>query len=222
VRILVVDDHAGTRKLLDRHFEQAGHAVEAVNACGEASDALVTTRFDVVVLDVMLPDGSGIDFCRKMRKEGFTVPVLLLSARGEVKDRVSGLEAGADDYLIKPFALSELLARVTALARRGPMLRARSSEFGPVIVDFEARRVTNAGKPVPLTAMELSIVEVLASRRGRVVARDDLIECVWGERTDSAESSLEVLVGRIRRKLGSNSSVLRTARGLGYVFEWEG
>jgi DNA-binding response OmpR family regulator len=222
VRILVVDDHAGTRKLLGRHFEQAGHSVQTVNACGEVVDALVTTKFDVVVLDVMLPDGSGIELCRQLRSDGHTVPVLLLSARGEVKDRVSGLEAGADDYLIKPFALSELLARVTALARRGPMLRARRGEFGPVVVDFEARRVMNAGQQVPLTAMELSIVEVLATRGGRVVARDDLIECVWGERTESAEASLEVLVGRIRRKLGASSSVLRTARGLGYVFEWEG
>jgi len=219
---LVVDDHAGTRKLLDRHFERAGHAVRAVDACGEVIAALVAAKFDVVILDVMLPDGSGIELCRRMREDGLTVPVLLLSARGEVRDRVSGLEAGADDYLVKPFALSELLARVTALARRGPLLRARSSQFGPVVVDFEARRVMNAGKPVPLTAMELAIVEVLATRHGRVVARNDLIECVWGERTESAESSLEVLVGRIRRKLGSNSSVLRTARGLGYVFEWQG
>jgi two-component system OmpR family response regulator len=221
VRILVVDDHAGTRKLLDRHFEQAGHVVQTVNGCAEVGDALLAIKFDVVVLDVMLPDGSGIELCRQLRKDGLSVPVLLLSARGEVKDRVSGLEAGADDYLIKPFALSELLARVTALSRRGPMLRARSSVFGPVVVDFEARRVTSGGTMVPLTAMELSIVEVLSSRRGRVVSRDELIECVWGERTESAESSLEVLVGRIRRKLGSNSSVLRTARGLGYVFEWE-
>ena len=219
---MVVDDHAGTRKLLDRHFEQAGHAVQTANACSELNQALVTTRFDVVVLDVMLPDGSGIDLCRQMRKDGHAVPVLLLSARGEVKDRVSGLEAGADDYLIKPFALSELLARVTALARRGPVLRARTCLFGPVVVDFEARRVTNAGKPVPLTAMELSIVEVLASKRGRVVTRDDLIDCVWGERTESAESSLEVLIGRIRRKLGPSSSVLRTVRGLGYVIESDG
>jgi two-component system, OmpR family, response regulator len=222
VRILVVDDHAGTRKLLDRHFEQVGHAVQTVNACAAVLDALVTTKFDVVVLDVMLPDGSGIELCRQMRNDGHTVPVLLLSARGEVKDRVSGLEAGADDYLVKPFALSELMARVTALARRGPMLRARSSTFGPVVVDFEARRVMNAGQQVPLTAMELSIVEVLATRGGRVVARDDLIECVWGERTESTDASLEVLVGRIRRKLGSNASVLRTVRGLGYVFEWQG
>jgi len=196
--------------------------VRTVTACSEVNDALVASKFDVVVLDVMLPDGSGIELCRQMRKDGLTVPVLLLSARGEVKDRVSGLDAGADDYLIKPFALSELLARVTALARRGPMLRARRSEFGPVVVDFEARRVLNAGTQVPLTAMELSIVEVLATRRGRVVARDELIECVWGERTESAASSLEVLVGRIRRKLGPNASVLRTARGLGYAFEWEG
>jgi two-component system, OmpR family, response regulator len=221
VRILVVDDHAGTRKLLDRHLEQAGHVVQAVDSCSEVLAALGASKFDVVVLDVMLPDGSGIELCRQMRKDGRTVPVLLLSARGEVRDRVTGLEAGADDYLIKPFALSELLARVTALARRGPTLRARSSVFGPVVVDFEARRVMNEGKAVPLTAMELSIVEVLATRRGRVVTRDDLIECVWGERTESTESSLEVLVGRIRRKLGASSSVLRTARGLGYLFEWD-
>ena len=156
-----------------------------------------------------------------MRAAAITVPVLLLSARGEVHDRVSGLEAGADDYLTKPFALAEVRARVTALARRGPVLRARARAFGPVTVDLEARRVTNAGRPVPLTATELAIVEVLASRAGRSVHRQELVECVWGESTESAQASLEVLIARIRRKLGDAAAVLKTLRGIGYRFEWD-
>ncbi len=221
MRVLVVDDHLETRQLLGRNLELASHGVKAVGSCAEAEEMLVGSRFDVVVLDVMLPDGSGIDLCARLRAAKVDVPILLLTARGEVKSRVSGLEAGADDYLAKPFAVSELRARVNALGRRGPMLRNRTVAMGAVVVDFEARRVRVDGRPLPLTAKELAIVELLASRRGRVVVRDVLIESVWGEVTESARSSLEVLVARIRRKLGAHASLLQTVRGMGYSFAWE-
>jgi DNA-binding response OmpR family regulator len=219
VRVLVVDDHAETRRLLARNLSLAAHAVSSVGSCADAEGALLFgTPFDVVILDVMLPDGSGIDLCDRLRAAGVGTPILLLTARGDVKSRVSGLEAGADDYLAKPFALAELLARVKALGRRGPILRDRAANFGSVVVDFEARRVRLHGQTVPLTARELAIVDLLASRRGRVVARDQLIECVWGDVTDSARASLDVLVARIRRKLGSSAGLLQTVRGIGYTF----
>lgn len=136
-----------------------------------------------------------------------------------MRDRVEGLEAGADDYLAKPFALSELLARVKAMGRRGPTLRTAPILAGDVVVDLESRRVLVRGRSVPLTAKELAIVEVLATRRGGVVARDDLIESVWGDVNDSARASLEVLMARIRRKLGGAAAPIRTIRGMGYAFE---
>ena len=219
MRVLVVDDHVATRQLLRRSLERAAHGVMAVSCCAEAEDALGERSFDVVILDVMLPDGCGIDLCAQLRAVKHQVPILLLTARGEVRDRVTGLEAGADDYLVKPFAVSELVARVQALGRRGPMRRDRVAAFGALVVDFEARRVKVAGRDVPLTARELAIVEVLAARPGAVVSRDHLLESVWGESTDSAQSSLEVLIARIRRKLGSSAAVLRTMRGIGYGFQ---
>jgi len=219
MRVLVVDDHPETRQLLSRNLEGASHGVKAVGTCGDAEAALAMGRFDVVVLDVMLPDGSGVDLCRRLRGRQVSVPILLLTARGDVRDRVDGLEAGADDYLAKPFALSELLARVKALGRRGPTLRIASIAAGDVVVDLENRRDLQRGRAVPLTAKELAIVEVLATRRGGVVARDELLESVWGEVNDSARASLDVLVARIRRKLGGTDAPIRTIRGMGYAFE---
>jgi two-component system OmpR family response regulator len=219
MRVLVVDDHPQTRQLLARNLEGASHGVKAVGTCGDAEAALTAGRFDVVVLDVMLPDGSGVDLCRRLRSRQVSVPILLLTARGNVSDRVDGLEAGADDYLAKPFAVSELRARVKALGRRGPTLRTSAITAGNVVVDLESRCVLREGRTVPLTAKELAIVEVLATRRGGVVPRDELIESVWGDVNDSARASLEVLVARIRRKLGGAQAPIRTVRGMGYAFE---
>jgi len=210
MRILVVDDHPETRQLVARHLERASHAVTAAGSCSQALSAISEARFDVLVLDVMLPDGSGIDLCARLRAERVEAPILLLTARGSVRSRVEGLEAGADDYLGKPFALSELRARVTALGRRGPRLRERVVTIGPIVVDLEARRVRIDEKAVPLTAKELSIVGFLASRCGRVVSRDELIEAVWGDLTESASASLDVLIMRIRRKFGDHAERLRT------------
>lgn len=221
MRVLVVDDHSETRQLLARNLALASHGVRIAGSCAEAQEALGHSSFDVVILDVMLPDGSGIDLCAELRAAQVQVPILLLTARGDIKSRVTGLEAGADDYLPKPFALAELLARVKALGRRGPIVRDRAVAFGGVVVDFEGRRVRIDGRPLPLTAKELAIVDLLASRRGRIVSRDELLESVWGELTESGRASLEVLVARIRRKLGPHASVLQTVRGIGYAFGYD-
>jgi len=218
MRILVVDDHGGTRELLARNLGREAHLVKCAASCREAHGMLSSDEFDIVVLDIMLPDGSGIELCAALRAEGHTLPVLLLSARGDVHDRIVGLESGADDYLVKPFAVAELVARVRALGRRGPIVRDRAVSFAAVVVDLERRTVTVEGRSVPLTARELAIVEVLATRRG-VVSHELLLESVWGDVNESARSSLEVLIGRIRRKLGASGNVLRTVRGLGYSLE---
>jgi two-component system OmpR family response regulator len=202
MRILVVDDHAPTRELLIRSFGRSGHVSVAAGSCAEAHSRTVDDRFDLLVLDVMLPDGSGIDLCRALRERQMTTPVLLLTARGAVGDRVAGLDAGADDYLAKPFAISELLARVRALGRRGPVLRNEVIRAGDVQIDIGGRRVSAASKSVPMTARELAIIEVLAKNCGRVVTREHLMEAAWGRVSEAIANSLEVLVARIRRKLG--------------------
>jgi DNA-binding response OmpR family regulator len=218
MHVLVVDDHGETRELLARNFAREAHVVRAAGTCAEAERELDAGPIDVIVLDVMLPDGSGIDLCARLRAQKRSVPVLLLTARGDVRDRVEGLDAGADDYLVKPFALAELIARVRALGRRGPVVRDRTVEFGKIRIDLDRRKVTVKERHIPLTATELTIMEVLASKGG-VVPRDVLLESVWGEVSDSTTASLEVLVGRIRRKLGSCASALRTVRGVGYALE---
>lgn len=219
MRILVVDDHEETRALLVRNLELAGHGVKAVETRAEAFTLLESSPFDVVVLDVMLPDGSGIELCTQLREANLLVPILLLTARVDVRSRVQGLEAGADDYLGKPFALSELRARVHALGRRGPLSRGRAVTLDGLVVDVEARRVSVDGQGIPLTAKELAILTFLALRRGRTVSREEVIEAVWGDLDESLRATLDVLIGRIRRKLGGCAALLQTVRGVGYCLE---
>jgi DNA-binding response OmpR family regulator len=209
MKLLVVDDEAEMRELLTRNLGRS-HGVKTAATCREAEEVFV-------VLDVMLPDGSGIELCSRLRLRGLETPILLLTAKGEVRSRVAGLDAGADDYLGKPFALSELRARVTALGRRGPLRRDRSIAIGPLIVDLEGRRVRLEDRALPLTAKELAIVDLLATRSGKVVGREDLLESVWGEVNDSARASLDVLIARIRQKLGAHAGLLQTVRGVGYL-----
>jgi DNA-binding response OmpR family regulator len=220
MRILVVDDHAPTQQLLRQRLEGDGHSVQVAGSCAEAAAAAAGKRApDVIVLDVMLPDGSGVELCRALRADGVATPVLLLTARGDVRDRVTGLDAGADDYMPKPFAVSELLSRVRALGRRGPAIRVANLRAGALTIDLERRRVLDGRAPIPLTARELAIIEALALRPGAVIARDDLIESIWGEVTDSARASFEVLMARVRRKLGGAAAPIRTIRNLGYVLD---
>ena len=214
MRVLVVDDHEEVRDLLMRSLGRDGHDVSTSATAEQARHLLLQHGVDVLVLDVALPDGSGIDLCRELRRAGDNTPVLLLTAHAAVPERVAGLDAGADDFLGKPFAVSELRARVRALGRRGPELRPLEVRSGDSKLDFRARRAEKAGKEVPLTAREWSLLEMLAGRCGRFVARTEILEIVWGTEAD-ASASLEVLVGRIRRKLGEG--VLKTMRGHGYA-----
>lgn len=215
MRILVVDDDPGVSDLLVRALERDGHTLTSAATAARARAELAEKPADVVVLDVGLPDGSGIDLCRAIRAQGSNVPILILTARSAVGERIAGLDAGADDFLGKPFALGELRARVRALGRR----RSESAQLrilrGDVAVDLGRRHATRGDHEVALTAREWAILEALAVRGGRVVPRGELLTEVWGDATESADASCEVLVARIRKKLGEG--IVRTLRGEGYA-----
>jgi two-component system response regulator MprA len=218
LRILVVEDSAEVRTFVEMTLRQAGFDVRGVATCAAAEAALREGGVAGVVLDWMLPDRPGIELCRAMRRDGDATPILMLTARGEVEDRVAGLDAGADDYLKKPFAAAELRARVKALLRRGPRLAEQVVHIGPVELHSGARRVVSSGREIPLTAREYDILEALARQRGRVVPRSSLLLSVWGTDDDAASASLEVLIARLRRKLGAAGAAeaIATLRGVGY------
>lgn len=218
MRLLIVDDDVEVRNLLVRALERDGHLVTAVASAGDARRVLGEGSIDLVVLDLALPDGTGTHLCRELRRTRAVLPVLMLTAHSEVATRVESLDAGADDFLGKPFAVAELRARVRALGRRrNATFGAVSIERGDLRVELAARRAARGGAELSLTPREWAILDALAARAGHVVARSVLLEEVWGEATKAAEGSLEVLVGRIRRKLGEG--VVRTIRGEGYALE---
>lgn len=208
----MVDDEAEVRSVVTRALETDGHRVTSAKDLASAKKAL--DGIELVVLDLGLPDGSGLELCRALREEGSTVPVLLLTALSQVSNRVEGLDSGADDFLAKPFAVAELRARVRALGRRASLPRGVLHVTASVRLDISGRRATRDGAVVALTAREWAILELLAGRPGRVVSRADLLEAVWGDAGDAAANSLEVLIGRLRRKLGAGS--ITTLRGEGY------
>lgn len=213
MRVLVVDDHQELRALVTQALERDGHVVRQAGDVEQARRSLVDDT-DVIVLDVGLPDGSGLSLCRELRADGIQTPILILTAHNRVSERVDGLDAGADDFLGKPFAIAELRARVRALGRRKDKAGTVRVQLGDVVLDFGRREALRAGTAVSVTAREWAILETLASHGARLVSRDALLESVWGDVSAGAASSLEVLVGRIRRKLGED--VVRTLRGAGY------
>jgi two-component system OmpR family response regulator len=215
VRILVVDDHDEVRSLLRRALARDGHVVRTAAHLEGARTVLAGRDVDLVVLDVGLPDGAGLDLCRELRAVGHGVPVLVLTAQAQISRRIEGFEAGADDFVAKPFAIAELRARVHALGRRGPLPRRSLVQVADAELDVAARRAKIAGREVPVTAREWSILDLLVTRGGRLVARDEILDVVWGDASASASASLDVIIGRIRRKLGE--AVIRTVRGEGYA-----
>ena len=215
MRVLLVEDQKDVIEVVARALEKDGHRVRAAGNMKDADVCLSTDTFDAAVLDLGLPDGNGLAWCKRVRDAGLTMPILILTAQSAVATRVAGLDSGADDFLAKPFAVAELRARVRALGRRAPMQESAFFQSGSVHLDFSARRARVEGHEVPLTAREWSIVEMLTSRAGRVVLRADILDAVWGDRGTTSEASLEVLIGRIRKKLGG--PFIRTVRGEGYA-----
>jgi DNA-binding response OmpR family regulator len=217
MRILVVEDHGETRSMIEAVLREAGFAAVPAGTLAEARKSLQGGGLAAIVLDWMLPDGSGTDLCAELRACGDATPILILTARAGVEDRVVGLDAGADDYLKKPFAAAELAARVRALLRRGPRLVESRLMLGPIEIHVASRVVTAGGRELPLTAREFDILEVLARHHGRIVTRSNLLIAIWGEDVNSGES-LDVLLTRLRRKLAEAGApdLVRTHRGVGY------
>jgi two-component system response regulator MprA len=217
-RLLVVDDDPDVRDSLSRALRYAGYQVVTAVHGGEALDVLARSPVDLIVLDVLMPIMDGFEACRRLRERGDATPVLVLTARDSVDDRVTGLDAGADDYLVKPFALGELQARVRALLRRS-QVRRDVLGYADLTLDANARRVTRDGQEVVLTRMEFGLLELLLRNAEQVLSYDVIRERVWGYGEAPASNALTVFVGFLRRKLeaGGRPRLLHNVRGVGYV-----
>ncbi|MDQ6715428.1 MAG: response regulator transcription factor [Actinomycetota bacterium] len=222
MRVLVVEDDADVGDAVRRGLEETGILAEWSADAEEAVLAADHGHFDVIVLDVMLGRGmDGFELCRLLRGRAVPSAILMLTARDAVPDRVHGLEAGADDYLVKPFAFQELLARIRALARRPAMLPSDSTEVGGLRVDTTARRVTVDGAEVTVSRREFDVLELLIRHAGHTLTKDQIETQVWGYEAESGGNLVEVYVGRLRRKLNEaeRSQSITTVRGVGYRFE---
>jgi two-component system OmpR family response regulator len=222
-QLLVVDDDPEIRKLLARYVESQGFRVRLASSCRELREQLATHHIDLIVLDVMLPDGSGLDLCRDLRAQRSNVPIILLTALKEDVDRIIGLEIGADDYLGKPFNPRELIARVRAVLRRRadalpPPSEAKLYRFEGYTADPQTRRVEGPDGPVELTGAEFDLLKTFLDRPGRLLSRDQLLDLTRGRSGDVLDRSIDVLVSRLRRKLGEStaSPLFKTVRNGGY------
>jgi two-component system, OmpR family, alkaline phosphatase synthesis response regulator PhoP len=225
--ILLIDDDDSLALLLADSLRREGYEPRLCGDVARAEEELKTDVFDVILLDVMLPDRSGFEFCAELRNHGVQTPVLMLTARGGVMDRVTGLRIGADDYLSKPFEVPELIARIEALRRRANQNSRSDSglfEFGDVCVNLYQRSVSRSGQPVELTRLEFNMLSHLIRNRGRVVLRDELLRAVWGYRGLPYTRTVDVHMWHLRRKLEADPQeprFLRTVHGSGYLFAWE-
>jgi DNA-binding response OmpR family regulator len=220
MRVLVVEDDQPLVRIMTKSLESNGFEVMSAFDGEDGLRAARDDRPDAIVLDLQLPRLNGVDLCRRLRSEGNSVPILMLTARSTVPDRIGGLDAGADDYLVKPFSLGELAARLRALGRRGKTTP-RVIEAGPLQLDTGAREARVNGSPVELTGTEFALLEYLMQNAGQVLSRDQLREEVWGEGFEPASNVVDIYVHYVRRKLkaaGLEADPIRTVRGLGYAF----
>ena len=221
MKILIVEDERKTGDYLKQGLSEAGFVADLARDGVEGRHAALHDDYDLVVLDVMLPGLDGWQVLRSIRAAGKQVPVLFLTARDQVEDRVRGLEEGADDYLVKPFAFSELLARVRTLLRRGKAREASCLRAADLEVDLLRRRVTRAGRRVELTAKEFALLELLLRRHGEILPRSLIASQVWDMNFDSDTNVIEVAVRRLRAKIDDDfePKLIRTVRGMGYLLE---
>ncbi len=217
-RLLVVDDDPDVRDSLERALRHAGYAVTTAVHGADALDSVARSPVDLIVLDVLMPMVDGFDACRRLRERGDATPVLVLTARDAIDDRVTGLEVGADDYLVKPFALRELMARVRALLRRSQP-RHDVLGYADLTLDVTTRTVTRDGRVIPLTRIEFGLLELLLFNAEQVLSYDVILERVWGYGEAPASNALQVFVGFLRRKLedGGRPRLVHNVRGVGYV-----
>jgi DNA-binding response OmpR family regulator len=219
MRILVVEDEPEAAAVLAKGLREHAFAVDTACDGDRALEAIAVNDYDLVVLDVLLPGLGGLEVCQSLRRQGSAIPILMLTARGEPDDRVLGLDAGADDYLPKPYHFPEVLARIRALLRRGPALQSSTLAVGDLSIDTRARRVVRGGQPVRLTTKEYTLLEYLLRRKGEVVTRAEIAEHVWDDSFDPLSNLIEVYIQRLRRKIddGFDDKLIHTRRGSGYV-----
>jgi DNA-binding response OmpR family regulator len=225
MRILLVEDEIRLARSYQRNLERAGHFVELLHDGESAYERLVENHdsVDVVVLDVLLPGMSGIELCRRLRRDRIRTPILLLTALDQTEDKVMGLDAGADDYLSKPFPFDELLARLRALGRRphvyDPVANATLVQVGDLVIDELQHEVYKAGRPITLTPREFALLAYLARNANRVMTRDQLLSHVWPDGTEAGSNVLDTYIHHLRDKLqdGTGAKMLHTVRGVGYA-----
>ncbi len=219
MRILLVEDETGLANALSEHLELQGMAVDAFDHLRQAELAIRTTEYDIVLLDLQLVDGDAIPWLKKRRQEGLVTPVIVLTARDQISDRTAGLDAGADDYVIKPYDLDEVSARIQAVTRRGAGLATNAVTYGRVTADLQKRSLEIDGELIDLTAREWSILETLIKRPGHVVSKEQIEDRLYAFGHEVESNTVEVYISRLRKKMGKD--LIKTARGLGYRLEAE-
>ncbi len=215
MKVIVVEDNKKLARFLQKAFEEEGYAVDSAEEGNEAIERISNGDYDLVILDWMLPGVDGLTVCRTLRSRGVTTPVLILTARAEVPERIAGLDAGADDYLPKPFDLGELLARARALGRRGTSAEGMG-KVGPLVLDRLERHATLNGQPIDLTPREFALIAYLARESGRVVPRSELLRKVWETTYDPGSNVVDAHIKKLREKLSEYSTLIETVRGVGY------
>ena len=217
--ILIIEDDTVIGKAVQKGLEEAGHQCQWLKDGTSGLEVARTQKHDVLILDLLIPGESGLAILEKLRKDGIKTPVLILTALGSIDDRVTGLKKGADDYLVKPFAMPELLARVEALCRRSTIKPSAMLQVGDLVLDLPTRRVTSAGVEIDLTPTEFSILEMLMRHAGQVVTRKMLCESLWESDWEGTTNVIEVHINRLRTKLqrGSKEPLIHTVRGRGYA-----
>ena len=224
-RLLLVEDEPGLVMTLTDRLAAEGYEVESAVDAKSGLEAASSGPFDAILMDVMLPGGNGFDICRTLRQQGVQTPVLMLTARGQVVDRVVGLKLGADDYLVKPFEMVELLARIEAILRRAPTASVtENAHFGDVSVDFRKAEVTRDGQPLDFSAREFLLLKYFTEHRGATLSRDELLNEVWGYHSMPSTRTVDVHVAWVRQKIEPNPrhpQYLLTVHGLGYKFVGE-
>jgi two-component system copper resistance phosphate regulon response regulator CusR len=224
MRLLLVEDDTKLSDMLARSLREQGYAVDVSYDGGDAVYQASVNDYDAVILDVNLPKQSGYEVSRTLRAKGRSMPILMLTARDAVTDRVTGLDAGADDYLVKPFELDELYARLRALLRRMPALLSTTLTVDDLVIDTRGQDVARGGRRIPLTTKEYVMLEYLARNAGRVIGRAELCEHVWDANHDPFSNAIEVYINRLRKKIdeGEGTPLIHTRRGAGYLLSAEG
>jgi heavy metal response regulator len=223
MRILVVEDEKKVARFIQQGLEEEHYTVDVANSGNEGEALALSVTYDLVILDIMLPEKSGLEITRSLRAKGFATPILMLTAKTTTEDKVAGLDSGADDYLTKPFAFAELLARVRSLLRRGSTEKTTTLAVADLILDTVTHKAQRAGRPVELTMKEYALLEFFMRNKDRVLSRTIISEHIWDYNFDTGTNLIDVYVNHLRNKIDAGATVrlIHTVRGVGYVMKEE-